>query len=154
MTDGFQQFEKQEKTWAVEVPREVTVVTPEGEVEAEEGDYLAIDSRGYLYPIAKEEFENIYQPAEPETQNAVSAEGEVTIADDDEEANSAGMWASAEVVAFDDHTCEGFVDIAGRERDGFITPTLTSHGHLDEGDVLQVKYKMKGVRPIVEEIDA
>lgn len=59
-------YRKQTATWAVKLPVDVTVRTDAGEVEAEGGDYLAIDNRGELYPIDAEEFEQAYQPATEE----------------------------------------------------------------------------------------
>lgn len=62
----FRPYRKTATTWAVELPEDVTVSTPEGEMEAEAGDYLAIDSEGGLYPIEAEVFAETYEPVRTE----------------------------------------------------------------------------------------
>ena len=48
-----------EKTLAVRIEGPFKVQTPNGWVECPDG-YLALDSRGYPYPIDKDEFDSIY----------------------------------------------------------------------------------------------
>lgn len=55
-------YEKRYVTWAVQLPRAVTIPTREGEVEGEAGDYLCIDADGGLYPCDAETFEKMYMP--------------------------------------------------------------------------------------------
>lgn len=45
---------------AIKIDGPFVVETSEGPLTCRDG-YLAIDSRGYPYPIAKEEFESIYE---------------------------------------------------------------------------------------------
>jgi|GEM_PF-4368364 len=57
----FNQYRKTAHTWAVQLPRDVTIPTREGEVEGEEGDYLCIDADEGLYPCDAETFEKMYE---------------------------------------------------------------------------------------------
>ena len=52
-------YRKKVLTRAIRIPHEFTVETSEGNLTCKDG-YLAIDARGYPYPIAKDEFEKIY----------------------------------------------------------------------------------------------
>jgi len=52
-------FRKKVLTRAIRINTEFTVETSEGKLSCKDG-YLAIDARGYPYPIAKDEFEKIY----------------------------------------------------------------------------------------------
>lgn len=62
--EAFRKYQKAVPTWAVQLPRDATIITREGEVQAKEGDYLALDSSGYPYPIEGEEFGRMYEPVE------------------------------------------------------------------------------------------
>lgn len=62
--DERQTYRKTALTEAVRVKKPVIVRTSEGQLTCEDG-YVAMDSRGYFYPIAVEEFEAIYELAEP-----------------------------------------------------------------------------------------
>ncbi len=53
-------YQKKVLTRAVRVDGPFTVETSEGPLTCEDG-YLAIDARGYPYPIATEEFHLIYE---------------------------------------------------------------------------------------------
>jgi hypothetical protein len=55
-------YRKDTATWAVKIPRGVTIPTREGEVEADAGDYLCIDADGGIYPCDGETFEKMYSP--------------------------------------------------------------------------------------------
>jgi hypothetical protein len=59
--DGSKLYRKKVLTraWRVEVPFKVK--TSEGDLTCA-GGYLAVDARGYPYPIAKDEFDLIYEP--------------------------------------------------------------------------------------------
>lgn len=52
-------YQKRALTHATRIDGPFIVETSEGEARCEDG-YLALDSRGFPYPIAKEEFEAIY----------------------------------------------------------------------------------------------
>jgi len=56
----FNTYVKTRKTRAARVPGPFTVETREGYLSCPDG-YLALDSEGFPYPIAKDEFENIYE---------------------------------------------------------------------------------------------
>ena len=56
------EFQKKVTTKAVKVDGEFTVETSEGPLTCRDG-YLAMDARGYYYPIATDEFNLIYAPA-------------------------------------------------------------------------------------------
>jgi len=58
----FSLYRKMKLTKAMRVPGPFTTETREGILECPDG-YLAIDSDGWPYPIAKEEFEYIYEDA-------------------------------------------------------------------------------------------
>lgn len=62
----FREYRKTSTTWAVELPEDVTVQTPDGEMEAEAGDYLAIDAEEHLYPIDAEVFARTYAAVKSE----------------------------------------------------------------------------------------
>ena len=54
-------YQKHALTRAIRIEGPFTVETSEGPLRCENG-YLAIDARGYPYPIAADEFEQIYGP--------------------------------------------------------------------------------------------
>jgi len=59
----WEQFDKTFQPWGIQIPdlvAPIKIKTREGEVVAEGGDYLMVDSEGYLYPIAEEELETVY----------------------------------------------------------------------------------------------
>lgn len=58
-------YRKKVTTRAMRVQGPFEVETSEGTLTCSDG-YLAIDARGYPYPIAADEFELIYEPVEPE----------------------------------------------------------------------------------------
>lgn len=60
---AFDEYVKHAITKATRVYVPFVVETSEGELRCEDG-YLAVDARGYPYPIAKDEFERIYSPYE------------------------------------------------------------------------------------------
>lgn len=53
-------YRKKVTTRALKMPRAFSVETSEGTMRCEDG-YLAIDARGYPYPIATDEFTLIYE---------------------------------------------------------------------------------------------
>lgn len=55
------QYRKVALTRAVRIDGPFEVETSEGPLRCQDG-YLALDARGYPYPIAADEFELIYQP--------------------------------------------------------------------------------------------
>jgi hypothetical protein len=55
-------YRKTALTHAMRMEGPFTVLTSEGPLTCEDG-YLAVDARGYPYPIAADEFDLIYQPA-------------------------------------------------------------------------------------------
>lgn len=59
----FELYRKKALTPAVRITRPFAVQTGEGLVRCEDG-WLAMDSRGYPYPIAADEFDAIYEPAD------------------------------------------------------------------------------------------
>lgn len=59
--DGWKEYRKKVTTRAVKIDGPFTVQTSEGPLHCEDG-YLAVDARGYPYPIATEEFNLIYNP--------------------------------------------------------------------------------------------
>lgn len=60
-TFSFKEYRKKVTTNAVRIDGEFEVETREGTLKCPDG-YLAIDSQGWPYPIAKDEFERIYDP--------------------------------------------------------------------------------------------
>ena len=58
----FQEYRKIYTTKAVRVTGPFTVVTREGVITCQDG-YLAVDSGGWPYPIAADEFDRIYVKA-------------------------------------------------------------------------------------------
>lgn len=62
-SDGWRTYVKTHPTFAVKLPKPVTIPTREGEVEGEAGDYLCIDADGGLYPCDAETLETMYEPA-------------------------------------------------------------------------------------------
>jgi len=56
------QYRKHALTMALRIDRPFTVETSEGPLRCDDG-YLALDARGYPYPIAADEFDLIYEPA-------------------------------------------------------------------------------------------
>lgn len=64
----FESYAKKRLTMARKVEGPFKVETREGTLQCRNG-YLALDSEGYPYPIAAEEFEKIYEPAVLEESN-------------------------------------------------------------------------------------
>lgn len=56
-------YRKKVLTHAIRITGPFVVLTSEGTMSCADG-YLAVDARGYPYPIAAAEFELIYEPAE------------------------------------------------------------------------------------------
>ncbi len=56
-------YRKVALTRATRIDGPFTVETSEGPLTCQDG-YLAVDARGYPYPIAADEFHMIYKPAE------------------------------------------------------------------------------------------
>jgi len=54
-------YRKHAVTRATKIDGPFTVETSEGDLTCQDG-YLAMDARGYPYPIATDEFELIYRP--------------------------------------------------------------------------------------------
>jgi len=63
--DTWQAFRKHAVTRAVRIQGPFTVQTSEGPLHCEDG-WLALDARGFPYPIAAQEFTLIYSAVEPE----------------------------------------------------------------------------------------
>ncbi len=61
-TEGWAEYRKTAITKAVRIEGPFEVATSEGDLRCADG-FLAIDARGYPYPIAADEFELIYTPA-------------------------------------------------------------------------------------------
>lgn len=61
----FRRYRKVATTQAVRIEGPFKVTTREGTLTCQDG-YLAIDAHGWPYPIAREEFEAIYVPADEE----------------------------------------------------------------------------------------
>ena len=62
--EQFASYRKRHLTRAVRIDGPFRVVTQEGELSCQDG-WLAVDSRGWPYPIADDEFRAIYEPATP-----------------------------------------------------------------------------------------
>lgn len=60
---GWPLYRKTALTRALRIEGPFTVQTSEGPLHCKNG-YLAVDARGYPYPIAKDEFVKIYQEVE------------------------------------------------------------------------------------------
>jgi len=58
----WQSYQKKVKTRALRIDGPFTVETSEGTLNCKDG-FLCIDARGYPYPVAKDEFELIYEPS-------------------------------------------------------------------------------------------
>ncbi|MEM7271947.1 MAG: hypothetical protein AAF547_02600 [Actinomycetota bacterium] len=58
-------FRKRTATWMVRIDGPFVVETDEGPLRCEDG-WLALDARGYPYPIAADEHQLIYEPIEEE----------------------------------------------------------------------------------------
>lgn len=58
-------YRKTEPIEAMPMDKDFTVQTREGTVKGNAGDYLAVDSEGYPYPIAKDEMHAVYAKADP-----------------------------------------------------------------------------------------
>lgn len=86
-------YRKTSLTRAIRADGPFTVQTSEGDLECTDG-WVAIDARGYPYPIAADEFELIYEPA-PEPATIVSRLSEA-FALVDAERNQSGMPESRE----------------------------------------------------------
>ncbi len=56
------EYRKVSLTHALKIDGPFTVETSEGSLSCSDG-YLAVDARGYPYPIATDEFALIYEPA-------------------------------------------------------------------------------------------
>lgn len=67
LPEGFDEnsrrYRKTALTRAMRIDGPFTVETSEGPLRCADG-YLAVDARGYPYPIATDEFELIYEPVE------------------------------------------------------------------------------------------
>lgn len=63
-TDGWTLYRKKALTKAVRIEGPFVVQTSEGPLRCEDG-YLAVDARGYPYPIAVDEFALIYEEEMP-----------------------------------------------------------------------------------------
>lgn len=61
--ENFNEYRKKVTTKAMRIEGPFAVKTREGELTCQDG-YLAVDAHGYPYPIAKEEFDAIYEPVE------------------------------------------------------------------------------------------
>lgn len=61
-TGAWPLYQKKVQTKALRLEGPFTVATSEGELRCADG-YLAIDARGYPYPVAADEFDLIYGPA-------------------------------------------------------------------------------------------
>lgn len=60
---AWREYRKHATTWAMRIEGPFEVETSEGNLRCEDG-YLAVDARGYPYPIAADEFALIYTPKE------------------------------------------------------------------------------------------
>jgi flagellar basal body rod protein FlgG len=60
-TKEWPRFQKVVPTCAYRIEGPFTVATSEGDLTCQDG-YLCIDARGYPYPVAKDEFDLIYEP--------------------------------------------------------------------------------------------
>ena len=58
-------YQKKVQTKALRIDGPFTVETSEGTLNCKDG-FLCIDARGYPYPVAKDEFELIYEPSTEE----------------------------------------------------------------------------------------
>lgn len=58
--EKWKQYRKTSLTKAIKIDGPFTVVTSEGPLQCNDG-FLAIDARGYPYPIASDEFALIYE---------------------------------------------------------------------------------------------
>jgi hypothetical protein len=59
-------FHKYRKTVETEIallPKDAKIVTPHGTVDAQQGDFVGIDSAGYPYPIKRTELNATYEQA-------------------------------------------------------------------------------------------
>lgn len=63
---GWQTFRKKVNTRMIRIDGPFTVNTSEGPLHCEDG-WLAMDARGYPYPIANDEHQQIYEPVETTT---------------------------------------------------------------------------------------
>lgn len=61
--EGFRRFRKTRLTWAKRMEEPFEVETREGVLSCHDG-WLAVDSGGYPYPIASDEFAEIYELVE------------------------------------------------------------------------------------------
>ena len=59
----FSLFRKKHLTKAIRIEGPFKVETTEGPLDCQDG-WLAVDSRGFPYPIADDEFQNIYERIE------------------------------------------------------------------------------------------
>lgn len=62
-TEHFRLYRKRHLTQATRIDGPFRVETAEGPLDCQDG-YLALDSRGYPYPIDAKEFAAIYEPAD------------------------------------------------------------------------------------------
>jgi len=60
-SDSWPTYQKKVPTRAIKINGPFEVETSEGPLKCRDG-YLALDARGYPYPIATEEFDLIYEP--------------------------------------------------------------------------------------------
>ena len=66
MYDDFKVYRKTAVTRARQMETDFQVATTEGLMSAKAGDYLCVDSKGNLYPCAKEVFEESYEEIKEE----------------------------------------------------------------------------------------
>jgi hypothetical protein len=57
------EYRKTATVLAVQLPYDAVIVTPEGEMQAHAGDYLAQHEDGHAWPIRRETFEGTYEAA-------------------------------------------------------------------------------------------
>lgn len=55
--------------FAIQIKTRFTVETLEGVMEGSPGDYLVIGTKGEQYPVARDIFENIYEPIKTDSEN-------------------------------------------------------------------------------------
>ena len=76
-TDGWERYRKMAATFAIYIDEPFSVDTAEGTVSLPKGGWLALDSRGYPYPIAREEFDETYERIESSSPEFVDGEGAI-----------------------------------------------------------------------------
>lgn len=78
------EYKKKVTTKAVRIEGEFIVATSEGDLRCKDG-FLAVDSRGYPYPIATEEFNQIYELVEEQPKEEQKAEEQIEEKDPEQE---------------------------------------------------------------------